>query len=134
MDFHCSIRPWTGKLHGFYLRNRDIFKILRELGEKWADKPLFGTMTIEINGEMTERASDGVHKVLGDTLADSGKAGNWVPERVPKDKRWKGVWPPLRWKEGFKSHTWAIRLMIRTASIAWLILLAVRIVRWVKDF
>ena len=108
------------------LRNRRIFEILREKGEEWADKPLFG---IAKDGT----AEDGVHKILGLTLAESGEARNWVPERVPKDKRWRRLWPLLRWKDGFKSHTWAIRLMIRAASAAWLVLLVVQIVRWVKD-
>ena len=79
-------------------RNRYIFRILRELGEKTVDRPVFGT------GE-DGKARTGVHRLMTNTLAASGR---WFP--------WCGK------KVHFASHTWAIRIMLLSAFAVWVAL------------
>ena len=80
-------------------RNRDVFRRLHTLAESIVDKQLFGET---ING----RAKNGLHAQALGTLVKSGSPN-----------------PELGRNGGFSSHTWAIRIMIFTTGIVWVILL-----------
>jgi hypothetical protein len=80
-------------------RNRDVFRRLHTLAESIVDKSLFGE---SISG----RAKNGLHMQALGTLAKSGSTN-----------------PEIGQNGGFSSHTWAIRIMIFTTGIVWLILL-----------
>jgi hypothetical protein len=86
----------------FYLwdsRNRYVFRSLHRMGEEIVDRHVFGA-------GRDGRALRGVHKFFTDALASSGRS-----------------WPRLA---DFASHTWAIRIMLIVATLAWLLALFIQ--------
>lgn len=78
-------------------RNRDVFRRLHHLAEVAVDRSIFGEGP-------TGKATEGLHVQALGTLAASGSAN-----------------PTLGRSGGFGSHTWAIRIMILTSAVIWIV-------------
>lgn len=106
--WHFSQLPfiaWFGIASCIYLflwdeRIRFIASKVHEWGRHLADRHFF---TLDKDGNPT----DGVHVVFGGTLRDSGR-----------------IMPPFR---AWKSHTVAIRFLLLTATVTWILVLLGRV-------